>query len=148
MNYYDAFIKPDGYDKDGPFYCNDKVNIFAIKCIQTGNYFTKKAKLMTTELEVVNQQVTDYTKTIGNAIDNLVEQEKKLVDTVKTTSGKLRDATQKLSDGLSKVEKTANFDRLERYANTLERIEKAITVLAELEQTGKLDKIVKALHSK
>jgi hypothetical protein len=148
VNYFDAFIKPDRYDKDGPIYCNDKVTILAIKCIQTSNYFTKRAKLMTTELEVVNQQVADYTKTIGNAIDNIVEQEKKLVDTVKTTSGKLRDATQKLSDGLSKVEKTANFDRLERYANTLERIEKAITVLAELEHTGKLEKIVKALHSK
>jgi hypothetical protein len=144
----DPSIKPDKYDKEGPLFYKSKIDFLTTKQIQAGNYFIARVKYMTIELDAVNEQVTDYTKIIGNSLDNMVAQEKKLVESVKTTSGKLRDATQKLSDGLSKVEKVANFDRLERYANMLERIERALSSLAELEQSGKLGKITQALNSK
>lgn len=61
-------------------------------------------------------------------------------------SGGVRDAADKLAAGLNKIEKAANFDRLERYVELLERAAKAMDLLATLEQSGKLEKIAGALR--
>ena len=39
----------------------------------------------------------------------------------------------------------ANFERLERYVELLERASQAMSVLAELEKNGKLEKIANAI---
>ena len=50
-----------------------------------------------------------------------------------------------MSEGLSRIEKQANFDNLERYVALLERANVALSALAELEKNGKLNKISEAL---
>ena len=50
-----------------------------------------------------------------------------------------------MSEGLSRIEKQANFDNLERYVTLLERANVALSALAELEKNGKLNKISEAL---
>jgi len=78
----------------------------------------------------------------------MVSQEKVFVESVKVTSGKLRDSTQKLADGLTRIEKTADFDKLQKYADLLERVERSISALAELESSGKLGRVAEALRTK
>ena len=68
-----------------------------------------------------------------------------ITEASKKASGNIRDATEKLSQGLLKIEKTANFDRLERYVVLLERASVAIESLAELEKNGRLEKIANAI---
>ena len=64
---------------------------------------------------------------------------------IKKVSGNVRKAADDLASGLMKVEKTANFANLERYVSLLERAATAMSTLAELEKSGKLDKISSAL---
>lgn len=101
----------------------------------------------------VEKQINDVTESVqktinifGDALMRLVETEEKISDATKKVSGQLRDSTQKLSDGLVRIEKTANFDKLERYVSLLERAASAITVLSELEANGKLEKIAGSLR--
>ena len=60
-------------------------------------------------------------------------------------SGDVRKAADDLASGLLKVEKQANFANLERYVSLLERAAVSMQTLAELEKTGKLEKIAGAL---
>jgi len=64
---------------------------------------------------------------------------------IKTANANIRDSAEKLSQGLSKCEKSANFNNLERYVLLLERAASAVKILGELESTGKLEKISNAL---
>jgi hypothetical protein len=50
-----------------------------------------------------------------------------------------------MASGLIKMEKSANFNNLERYVSLLERAASAMQTLADLEKAGKLDKIAGAL---
>lgn len=68
-----------------------------------------------------------------------------MTDLTKKASGNIRKAADDLSSGLARVEKQANFNNLERYVVLLERAAVAMSTLAELEKTGRLDKIAGAL---
>jgi len=66
----------------------------------------------------------------------------------KSVSGGVRDSVNKLSNGLAKIEELANFDKLEGIVCQLERMEKSLSALAELDKSGSLDRVVKALSQK
>ncbi len=83
---------------------------------------------------------------LGVVLDRLSDKHKRFVEASKRASGDVRDAADKLASGLQRVEKAANFDRLERLVDLLERASAAMVVLAELERDGKLDRISRALH--
>jgi hypothetical protein len=80
-----------------------------------------------------------------NAVAKLLKSEQQISDTTKKASENVRIATSKLAEGLTRIEKQANFDKLERYVELLERAEKSITALSLLENNGKLEKIISAL---
>jgi hypothetical protein len=50
-----------------------------------------------------------------------------------------------MAAGLAKVEKAANFDRLERMVDLLERAAVAMSTLAEMEKSGQLAKLSEAI---
>ena len=79
-------------------------------------------------------------------MSKLIDAESKISETTKKVTGQVRDNAQKLGDGLLRVEKAANFDRLERYVGLLERAATAMSTLAELEATGRLEKIAGAIR--
>lgn len=62
-----------------------------------------------------------------------------------SVSRNVRQASESLGQGLARIEKTANLDKLERHANTLERIVDSLKYLSEMESAGKLDKIAAVL---
>ena len=108
-------------------------------------FFERRANRMSKDIEKASEKVDLYSSNLNRAMNELVATEKIVIEKTKAATGRIKDATQKLSDGVKKVEATANFDKLERYVELLERAEKAMVSLAELDKTGKLETIAKAL---
>ena len=138
-------ITPDGQDRHGEYYAADKVTSTAVNMIAAGNYFNRRAKAMNKDLDTAKSAVEDANAAFNKQLNKLIETETKIAESAKKIAGKVKDSTQKLAGGLASIEKQANFDRLERYVELLERAEKSMSVLAELEKSGKLEKIAVAL---
>ena len=101
---------------------------------------------MSTDTERAIELTEDVNARFSKTLDNFQSTTKKFTEQAKNASGGVRDAADKLAAGLNKIEKAANFDRLERYVELLERAAKAMELLATLEQSGKLEKIAGALR--
>ena len=141
-------LKPVKFDKNGPLWCAKGVTtrVSILINADNSNYFTQRVKHMSKDIQDAKSLVDEHIQSLHEAIELMVKKEELLVNSAKTTTGRLRDTVHKLSDGLAKVEKTANFDKLARYADTLERIERALSSLAEMEKTGLLTKISSSLR--
>ena len=100
---------------------------------------------MSSDIEKAEKKINQMTESYGQTLDKFYAMEQKLLEQTKKVSSSVRDSSEKLSQGLIKIEKTANFDRLERYVELLERASTAMTTLAKLEAEGKLEKIAGAL---
>ena len=141
------YLKVYKYDKDGPSYRASDVNDLAIGYILADNYFLRRIHSMTTDVEKAEEKIDQMTKVYSTKIDEFIEMEKNLVEHTRRTSGAVRDSTEKLAQSLARVEKAANFDRLEKYVDLLERTAIAMKALADLEADGKLSKISTALKT-
>ena len=139
------YLKVYKYDRDGPSYRASDVNDVAIGFILAENYFLRRLHSMATDLEKAEEKIDQMTKVYSSKIDEFLEMEKNLVEHTRRTSGTVRDSTEKLAQSLARVEKAANFDRLEKYVELLERTAVAMKALADLEEDGKLSKISNAL---
>lgn len=139
-------VTPIGADKHGPMFSRDGVEKVIVGMINSDQYFNQQAKNMTSDAEKAIGLTEDVNARFSKTLDNFQSTTKKFTEQAKTASGGVRDAADKLANGLLKIEKAANFDKLERYVELLERAAKAMEVLAELEKSGKLDKIAGALR--
>ena len=101
---------------------------------------------MVSEVEKAVESVEKVTERFVKSVDAMGRRSDDAVATAKNASAKVRDASEKLSVGLQRIEKLANFDRLERYVELLERAYIAIDALARLEGAGKLEKIAAAIR--
>ena len=100
---------------------------------------------MSVDVNNAARVLNEAEKALMTASDRYQEKSTHLSLIAKKCSGDVRKAADDLASGLAKVEKTANFSNLERYVNLLERAATAMQTLAELEKSGKLDKIAGAL---
>ena len=91
--------------------------------------------------EILDDVTTLFTKSVGNLQTKQAEIEAQC----KKVSSSVRDSANKLGEGLLRVEKMADFNKLDRYVSLLERAAAAFESLAELEKTGKLEKIALAI---
>ena len=142
----DTGIAPAMYDKHGPGYRKSDVEKVIVKMINSDQYFKGQAKQMSTDTEKAIELTEDVNARFSKTLDNFQSTTKKFTEQAKNASGGVRDAADKLAAGLNKIEKAANFDRLERYVELLERAAKAMELLATLEQSGKLERIAGALR--
>jgi len=140
-----AGVKPAFIDKHGPAYSRESVDEIGRRYINSGDYFHRMAKQMTTDTEKAIDLTDDVEKRFSQSLNRFCATERKFADESKRASGSVRDAANKLADGLAKVEKAANFDRLERYVELLERAATAMNTLAELDKSGRLAKIAEAI---
>lgn len=138
-------VKPIKYDKKGPAYSQDEVNLAIVKKINNEEYFSMKAKAMGKDIECAIEKTELTIKEFNTVIDRFFHIESSFIDKSKKASSGLRDAAEKMAQGISRVEKAANFERLERYVILLERAAEAMNTLAKLESEGKLEKIAGAL---
>ena len=145
MGHLNEILKPTKIDKHGPMFSKEDVDKASLGVIKSGAYFNHKAGHMMSDTEKAIVKVETVTEAYSKKIDSFIATETKLMESSKKVSQSLRQSTEKLSNGLSKIEKAANFDNLERYVLLLERANFAISSLAELEKTGKLESISKAL---
>lgn len=140
-------LKPDAIDRHGPKYRAGAVKEFLVaELAQEGDSIVKRqTKTMNSHIESATETVESATKIFGRAIDALNLQTTQVGDASKKASTNVRKAANDLQEGLQRIEKLANFDRLERQVALLERAAAALSVLAELERSGKLDRIVNAV---
>ena len=138
-------FKPDVIDRHGPAWKEEKVLMYSAKCVADEHFFYGKAKTMISDLEKASNKIDQAVELYGEKLDCFLDMEKKFSESSKKASAGVRDASQKMADGLAKIERIANFDRLERMVDLLERAEKAISSLSELDSTGRLEKIAAIL---
>ena len=141
------FVKPSGQDKGGVYWKKEDIQDGIVNEINTGNTFqNRRAKQMSEKIKEATEVIDDLNKLFDKAVSNLVEKENKLTEVAKKASGNVRNSANDLLNGLLKIEKTADFNRLERYVELLERVSVSISTLAELEKTGKLEKIAASIR--
>lgn len=135
------------YDRQGQVFTVGQLTEYMIDAIEKEDYFyTRKARKMSKEAEEAIQITEDVTKKFRSSVHNLIATEQEFVQQSKKIAGEVKDASEKIGQGIQRIEKAANFDRLERYVELLERAATAMTILGELEKTGKLDKIATAIR--
>ena len=133
------------YKRGEPLYSNRNVTLVCAKDILEGSFFYRKAKSMNDDLKKATDLSEECLSVFSVSLNNLLNKEKEISESSKKVSGNVRKATNDLAEGLSKLEKTANFVNLEKYVLLLERAANSLTTLAELEKTGHLSKISGAL---
>ena len=133
-----------GKGGDHHFMANE-FTAYLLKEIKAKQYFKRRVKQMSDEIQDAIQKTEIVTQEFEAANNKLATAHNKISETAKLTSGQVRDASEKLGQGLARIEKAANFDRLERYTVLLERAAKAMNELAVLEQSGRLEKIANAI---
>jgi hypothetical protein len=140
-------LKPDVIDRHGPGWSIQKITkaIADELNYEQGTYLTRKAKMVSTDYEKASDIAETAETMFKRSASKLMHTSDELQANIKKVSGNVRKAADDLASGLMKVEKTANFANLERYVSLLERAATAMSTLAELEKSGKLDKISSAL---
>lgn len=113
--------------------------------IREKKIFKGTAKNMNTEINNATEEVKGFIRELSGEVSKLRAQQAEICDTAKKTSGHVRDAVEKLANGVKKIESAANFDKLERMTNLLERAADAMERLDNLQTSGKLDKILNAI---
>lgn len=129
-----------------PRFDKETLNRNVLVEIAEADHLQRRGRFMEKKINEVTEAVQATINVFSHAMDRLVDTEKQLEEKTKKVSGTVRDSAQKLADGLNRVEKLANFERLERYVGLLERAAAAMEALAELEKSGKLDKIASAIR--
>jgi hypothetical protein len=138
-------LVPVKQDRYGLLWDAEHVHAASANDINQNNYFQRRVKNMTTDFETAAAACEDATKLFNRQMNAMLSAEKQISEAAKKTSGNVRNAANDLSNGLLKLEKSANFDKLDRYVVLLERAASAMKTLADIEQSGKLDKIIEAL---
>lgn len=140
-------IKPIGRDKGGAKISVIDVTLSVAKQVNyTHNYFRYRAKTVSNDIKAAEAMIDESIKSLNHAYNRMMDLESKLSESSKKQSGNVRDSAEKLAQGLARIEKAANFQRLEGYVVLLERAASAMSQLAELEKTGKLEKIAAILR--
>jgi hypothetical protein len=130
-----------------PVYKEDElIDAVAEKMIlQNSTMFTDKAKDTNIDYERA-AEVLDRNKALYQiALKDFGDKSYELSKNIKNATANVRDSAEKLAQGLVKCQKVADFNNLERYVLLLERAASAMTILADLEKNGKLERISQAL---
>ena len=134
------------YVRGDPRFSKETLHRNLIVEIAETDHIQRRGRIVEKKINEVTEAVQATINAFGRSMDKLVETEQELDAKTKRVSGNIRDNAQKLADGLSRVEKLANFDRLERYVGLLERAASAMEVLSDMEKSGKLEKIASAIR--
>ena len=138
-------LTPTKIDKHGPAYSMKDVKAAVVKQIKHEDYFYRSAKMINGDVQKAIELTETMTKHFSHALSVYLEEANKIGVESKRTAGMVKESAERLAQGLARIEKSANLDKLERYTVLLERTAAAMNSLAELEASGKLDKIASAL---
>ena len=145
MTHYE--LKPSLTGKSSTLAVKDVAKAVVNK-INDGDRFASSHGLTAAEKDVAaaSAQLDAMLTAMYTNMEALGACEKRIAANAKTASSKLKQAAELVGQGVVRMEKAANFDRLERYVSLLERAAVAMTTLGELEKSGKLEKIAEAIR--
>ena len=139
-------LTPVRYGKDGPLFDSGNIMKLALNDINNGiNYFKRRSKKMTTEVEKANTMINNSVDNLSKNIDRLNNKEKEFISNAKRISTGIRKNSESLATGIGRIKSAASLDELEKYTLILERFTGALEKLELIQQQGKLDKITQAL---
>jgi hypothetical protein len=141
----DAKIKLVKFERGEEMWDAESVNLFCAKDILEGNLLFRKSRHMNEDLNKATGLTNECLDTFNFALNQLLTKEKEISESSKKVSGNIRKSANDLAEGLIKLEKTVNFNNLERYVGLLERAATTLETLAKLEKSGDLTKIIGAL---
>ena len=143
---FDGFT-PVAYSKGEPMFSQKQVNTFVVNESNSEDnaFVARNAKTASNNFKTAEESLTNAEKMFESSTQKFLKTSEKLNAEVKKTAGLLKKSGDDLASGLARVEKQANFSNLERYVTLLERAAAAMQSLAELEKSGKLEKIAGAL---
>ncbi len=135
-------------DKEGiAFNSEDLSAVIAKETVINNGVVKRKENAMKEQFETAESSLEDSRKRFEHTLNKLLVSEQAVSEQTKRVSGNVRKAANELGEGMIKIQKLADFDKLERYTELLERCAQAITILAELEQNGKLSKVINAVKA-
>jgi methyl-accepting chemotaxis protein len=139
-------LTPVRYGKDGPLFDSGNIMKMALNDINNGiNYFKRRSKKMTTEVEEANTMINNSVDNLSKNIDRLNDKESEFISNAKRISTGIRKNSESLATGIGRIKSAASLDELEKYTLILERFTGALEKLELIQQQGKLDKITQAL---
>lgn len=106
---------------------------------------TRFAKAAMSNIEQATEIIHGATKMLDAAHNQLLAKTTQIGEQTKKVSGAVRDAQQKLADGLERMGKTVDLARLEKQVELLERAAAAMQTLADLDKSGHLSKFTQAV---
>lgn len=137
-------LEPYKYIKGEPVWTETQIDILCLNLIRNNeyNYISENLRM---NIEQATSDVEQLTKVFGNKIQQFTKTQTDLSDQAKKVSGQIRDSANKLNSAMQTLDKNMNLDKLQRQAELLERIATAMSSLVELERSGSLERIVKAM---
>lgn len=147
VNVVDSAMLPIGQDSKGLKWSVTQIADNIVNEIKSNNNFQKRmVNEMRDNLKDAAETIDGLAELFNNQVKNLGDKREALEVSCKKVSSSVRDSANKLGEGLIRVEKMADFNKLERYVDLLERAASAFNQLAELEKTGKLEKIAASIR--
>ena len=123
----------------------EEVNVMMANVIDSGHMGKATAKSLTEKHREIEEAISSWYERLNLHRDKMMASEVEIAKVCKSTSVNVRTAANHLGEGLARLEKTCNFDRLERHVELLERASVAMLSLSELEKNGRLEKIMDAM---
>ncbi|WP_257835046.1 hypothetical protein [Burkholderia glumae] len=140
-------LKPIRQDSKGLIFSNADSATMVANYINAGtHYFQRRVRNMNTDFTKAESATQDAIALFERSLSRMIEAEKQVSESTKKAAGSVRRSANELGDTMQRLLKTADIDRLERYAAVLERMAAAMQTLATLEIDGKLDRIVNAIR--
>jgi cell division septum initiation protein DivIVA len=126
-------------------YKKKKVDALIHNVIDNGHLGKHTATELARKHKEIEDAIEDWNARLSAHRDRMMTTETEIAKVCKATSASVRTAANHLGEGLVRLEKTANFDKLERHVALLERASAALQSLAELEKNGRLAQIMRAM---
>lgn len=101
---------------------------------------------MMTDTEKAIAKTDQVSSEFSAVIDRFIATENRLSEESKRVAGAVKASADRMGQGIDRLQKAADFERLERYVALLERAAVAMQSLAELEASGRLEKIASAIR--
>ena len=152
LNYLSKFcFKPVEIDRNGLSYSKVMVEAYTLNEIvinSKSNLITRKVKNMSSKIKEALDMMEESIIKVGELNEKLLNSEKSVSESSKKAVSKVKSSVNEMSDSVAKIEKIANFERLERYSKTLLDIADSLERISILQNDGKLDSVIKALSGK
>ena len=139
---------PDKVIKNDPLWTTKSVAKALAKIVNNNPelYFQQKKRNIMKEINNATNIMDKAIEHFDTTYKRFESIETAIQKNIKTKAGDIKSAEEKLMQGLARIEKAANFDRLQQYVTLIERASIAMKILADLEKDGRLDKIASAIR--